>query len=401
MTVVTGEQNLAFPKEEYEDRLARCRAAMEKRHLDALLVTAPENICYLSGFTTPGYHVFQALVVPLDTEPFMVLRNIEVDNLRIYSWVTEVVVIENLDRPEDTLVPAISGRLGGGARIGFDDVSASLPPKLLSRIRTDLTGNELVPAGGVAEAARVVKSDRELDYIRRAATIADSALLAGVAALRTARTDSEVAGVVQASLMSRGSEFTGSQPYVVGTAASADTHAMHALRPLSEGSSLWLEIPASIRRYHACVSRTAFRGTPPDEAVRAFEASRRAVEAMIARAADGVTAGEVDAAGREPVRELGFGDRWKNRAAYSIGLSFPPGLGEGHIIDIKPDDERVLRTGMTFHLIPILKLPGIGAIGCTETIVVGRGGATSLTTLPRRLMTPDDGISATETEEPK
>jgi Xaa-Pro dipeptidase len=169
---------------------------------------------------------------------------------------------------------------------------------------------------------------------------------------------------------------------------------MHNLRPLSDGSSLWLEISASVQRYHACVSRTAFRGTAPDEAVRAFDASRRALEAMIERAADGVTAGEVDAAGRTLVRELGFGKEWKNRAAYSIGLSVPPGLGEGHIIDIKPDDERVLRTGMAFHLIPILKVAGIGAIGCTETIVIGPKGATSLSTLPRRLMTPDDGASS-------
>jgi Xaa-Pro dipeptidase len=325
-------------------------------------------------------------VVPVDAEPFMVLRNIEVDNLRLHSWLADAVVIADLDRPEETLVPAVARRLGGGIRLGYDDLSAWLPPGVLARIEAALTGVELVPAGGVVESLRVVKSDAELDYLRQAAAIADRALLAGAAALGTAATDSEVAGVVQATLMAAGSEFTGSPAYVVGNAASADAHAMHNLRPLTDGSSLWLEISASVQRYHACVSRTAFRGEPPEVAVRAFDASRQALEAMIERAADGVPAGEVDAAGRNVVRALGFGDAWKNRAAYSIGLSFPPGLGEGHIIDIKPDDPRVLRTGMAFHLIPILKVAGVGAIGCTETVVVGPNGATSLTSLPRRLL---------------
>jgi Xaa-Pro dipeptidase len=55
-------------------------------------------------------------------------------------------------------------------------------------------------------------------------------------------------------------------------------------------------------------------------------------------------------------------------------------------MDIKPGDDRVLRSGMTFHLIPILKVPGVGAMGCTETVVVGERSGTSLCSLPRRLM---------------
>jgi Xaa-Pro dipeptidase len=385
-TLTAPERALAFPLSEYQDRMARCRSAMETLGIDALLVTAPENICYLSGFTTPGYHVFQGLVVPLHAEPFMVLRNIEVDNLHLHSWLTEVVEIENLDRPDETLIPALTRRLGAGVRLGFDDSSTSLPPALVSRVATGMVGGELVASGGLVESLRVVKSERELEYVRQAVGIAETALREGVRAFTNARTDSEVAGVVQASLMVQGSEFTGSPSYVVGNAASADAHALHDRRPLGDGSALWLEISASVQRYHACVSRTAFRGTPPPIAVEAFDASRQALEAMVAAAADGVTAGEVDAAGRTVVGNLGFADAWKNRAAYSIGLSFPPGLGEGHIMDIKPGDDRVLRSGMTFHLIPILKVPGVGAMGCTETVVVGERSGTSLCSLPRRLM---------------
>lgn len=395
MTTIAQDQELmAFPVAEYHGRLERCRASMAEQGLDAVLVTAPENICYLTGFTTPGYHVFQAVIVPAEGELFMVLRNIEVDNMRLHSWLRDAVVIEELDYPERTVAATLRDRLGTGRRIGYDDISASLPPRVLARLREDLHGSEMIPAGGLVEALRVIKSEAEVSYMRRAAVIAERALITGVAALGTAATDSEVAGVVQSALMSRGSEFTGSPAYVVGTAASADAHAMHNLRPLADGSSLWLEVSASLQRYHACVSRTAFRGVPPEVAQRAFDASKRALETMITAAKDGVTSGEVDTAGRKIVEAAGFGDAWRNRGAYSIGLSFPPGLGEGHIIDIKPGDRRVLRTGMAFHLIPILKIAGVGAVGCTETVVVGQEGAESLATLPRRLLRPEDAVQA-------
>ena len=144
-----------------------------------------------------------------------------------------------------------------------------------------------------------------------------------------------------------------------------------------------MEVSASIQRYHGVVSRIGGRRIS-DQARRYFDISVEAVRAMIAAMRDGVAGGEVDAAGRAVVDRYGYGDRWKNRAAYSLGLSFPPGLGEGHIIDIKPRDPRLLRTGMVFHMIPILKVPGVGAIGCTETVLVTPDGGERLGTLALR-----------------
>jgi len=143
---------------------------------------------------------------------------------------------------------------------------------------------------------------------------------------------------------------------------------------------VWLEIPASINRYQGVSSRIAGRALSKP-ARDHFAVSAEAVQAMIRTMRPGVTSGTVDAAGRAVVEKYGMRQFWKNRAAYSLGLSFPPGLGEGHIIDIKPNDPRPLQAGMTFHLIPILKVPGLGAIGCTETVVVREHGGERLGTL--------------------
>ena len=52
-----------FPRTEFDDRMGRLRAAMAE-HGSVVLVHSPENICYLTGHETPGYYVYQCLVVP-------------------------------------------------------------------------------------------------------------------------------------------------------------------------------------------------------------------------------------------------------------------------------------------------------------------------------------------------
>ena len=377
-----GAETLPFTLGEYGERLLQVREQMAASGVDVLVVTAPENICYLTGFATTGYHVFQALVLPISDPPWFVLRNIEIPNAQDRSWITEIAVIADLDNPQHTLIDTLA-RTTSGAVVGYDHLTAWMSPHVVEALRDRFGATRVVPTGGLVERVRAVKSQAELGYIAQAAALADAAFIAGAIAVTDAATDSHVAAAVQAELARGGSGYTGSPAYVVGGKASAMSHTTHDRRPLVAGQPVWMEIPASVQRYHACVSRTVTAGEGSRELAYAFEAAARAVSAIVDAACDGVTAGELDAVGRASVADHGLAGHWKNRSGYSIGLSFPPGLGEGHIIDLKPGDERIVRENMVFHVIPILKLPGLGAAGCTETVVVGKDHGRTLTTLPR------------------
>jgi Xaa-Pro dipeptidase len=212
--------------------------------------------------------------------------------------------------------------------------------------------------------------------------------VAGVRSLTPSSTDSDVAAAVQAELAMAGSEFTGSPSYVVEGVASGRAHAVHAGRPIPQGGHVWLEVSASVNRYQGVASRIGGLAVD-DETKRFFDISAEAIKAMMAAMRPGVTSGVVDAAGRAVTEKHGVRDYWKNRAAYSLGLSFPPGLGEGHIIDIKPNDGRVMKAGMVFHLIPILKVPGIGAVADTETVVLTENGGERLGNLEMAPLSPE------------
>ena len=79
--------DMTFPFEEYERRLRELRERIAERCMDAVVISDPENIMYLTDYQTTGYSFFQALVVPLEDEPFMITRKLEESNVIHRTWV--------------------------------------------------------------------------------------------------------------------------------------------------------------------------------------------------------------------------------------------------------------------------------------------------------------------------
>jgi len=378
---------LAFTEAEFAARIDHVRDALKRAELDALVVNVPENICYLSGFWTPGYHVFQALVVRQSGEPFLIVRNIEIDSVRTKSAVQRHYLVNNLDLALETFVDALRAEGVVSGRVGLEVDGARQAMLRTDRLIEALPSVTWIPTLDIVDQFRAVKSDGEIAYIRQAVAMAEQALLAGAKSIPSSATDSDVAAAVHSELARSGSEFTGSPPYVVAGAASALTHSLHAGRPLKKGEPVWLEVSASIMRYHGVASRVGGDNLP-DRVRRLSDLSAAALTAMVKAMRPGVLAGDVDAAGRAVAEKAGMRDLWKNRAAYSLGLSFPPGLGEGHIIDIKPGDQRPLKAGMVFHMIPIFKMPGVASVACTDTVLVTPDGGERLGKLDLVPLTP-------------
>ncbi len=375
---------LPFALSEYQARLAKVRRAMDQRSLDLLLVTGPENICYLTGYATTGYHVFQALLVPLTGRPSFVVRRLELGNVEHGSCVEQAVPVD--DGADPIAITASAVRDLGARSVGYEDQGFFLTAAAVEGLRAALAPARLAPASGLVESARRIKSPAEIALIEAACGIAEAGLETGIAAVTPGRSENRVVAALYGGLLEAGSEYTGSPPFVAAGRRSAIRHATFAMAEIGATDNLWFEVPASRHRYHAGIGRTVAVGPEPERLRRLSDLVLSAIEAMIQAIRPGVTSGEVDAAGRSLVAQAGLGELWPHRGGYSLGVSFPPGLGEGHIMDIKPGDPRPLEAGMVFHLVPILFAPDLGAVGCTETVAVTPGGHETFATLPRRLI---------------
>lgn len=371
--------NLYFSLEEYSDRLHALKARMEDRGIDALLIHTPENIYYLSGYQTPGYYWYMALVVPLEGEPVLIPPPHEESLVAQFTWVEEYRLYHDtrdwVETTRDVLVD-----LGmSNKRIGVEGDSWFLTSRDCLRLTSLMPDATLSDCSGLVEQGRIIKSPKEIEYIRRAARAAEAGTRAGIEATRVGATEAEVAAEIHRAQLLSGIEYTGLPTFVTSGERSMLVHATWTTRRLEANEPVFFEVPGCINRYHAAMTRAAFLGDPSDLALKASETNTDALRLAKARIRPGVPAFEAFEAARERIDASEVNYKQGRRIAYSIGIAFPPGWDEGHIISINANEDRPFEPGMTFHVITTMRVPGVGAVGCSDTVLVTDDGCETLT----------------------
>ncbi|MFA5551670.1 MAG: Xaa-Pro peptidase family protein [Trueperaceae bacterium] len=377
--------DIAFPMSEYQRRLTKLRQGMQQRELDALLVTTPENITYLTGFESPGHYWFQALVVPLDAEPFTVSRLLEVSGVEAYSWIEHNLAYNDDDDQMAVLAARITDFGLAGATIGFEKNCWFFTATQQEQLFGHLPGVRFVDASNSVEACRLIKSELEIETMRQAARTTEAGMRAGVDAVTEGATEDDVAAEISYAMIKAGSEWPSIVPFVASGERGAIGHATWRGRLLANADSVFLEIAGCKRRYHAPMMRTCVVGLPEPELTAAFQVVQDAFQACLEAMRPGALPADIDATARSVVAASSFGGTQTSRVGYSVGIAVPPDWGEGHILSIKPGERRPIQENMTFHLIPWVQIPGKGGVGCTETVRVTATGSELLTDFPREL----------------
>jgi Xaa-Pro dipeptidase len=301
------------------------------------------------------------------------------------SWVKEGTPIEDTGDIVAETAEQIRKLSGNAGRIAYEDRGYFLPIGVLNGLRDHLPKAEFIASENLVEQFRVIKSPAELAYIRLAAEYSARGMEAGIGAIAVGRTDNDVAAAVYEAMIRAGSEYMSSHPYIATGRRSALAHATYERSTIRAADIVFFEMCGCHRRYGGALMRTVSLGKPSPELRRAADASIAALDAIIASVKPGATSGAIDRAGRSAVEKTGLGAYWHHRTGYSIGLGFPPGWGEGHIMDLKPNDQRPIEVGMVCHVVPQLIIPEIGAVGFSETWTVTPSGAELITNFPREL----------------
>lgn len=377
---------LGFSIHEYRRRYAHIARLMERAGVDALLVRGPENITYISGYETPGYYKYQCLIVAPGHEPVLVLRRFEEFNAPEYSWLTRYVPVDDWEHG-----PEVTGRILTEmgltkARIGVEKGGHFYTVEEHETLQRQLPNATFTDATTIAWEARTRKSAEEIAMMRRSAAIVDKAVAAGIEASVPGVRDSDVNAVVNKVLMENGGEYMGLPPFVLSGERTCLPHQTARNETLKTNDLVYFEISSSQYRYAAALMRTIFLGEPDQRWVDCAKATMGAIDAAMATIRPGVSCEEVDRAGRAVVEKAGFGEHFRHRFGYSIGVNYPPDWGEGEIISLRKGETRELEPGMTFHMVPLcLKYRDFG-VGFSETIHVTETGCQRLSELPRELI---------------
>lgn len=259
--------SLPFSVEEYGARRKRVRAAMESRGIDILYVTSPANLCYLTGYEAIWYPNRLPLGLALSRDrPEIIFF----DWTRHHAYVTtrvlcdEIILFDYGSAPQ-TVAASFVQRGWTRCLVAIEWCSPNPAAPVMSELAELLekAGASLGTGDWIVDQVRLYKSTDEVDRVRRAAAIADSAMLQLQQDLKPGMTELAVSAHLSSLLAQRGSEVAAMAPLVnSGPGAWADTHAFPSKRQLEAGDVVTIDCCAVVDRYHVNLGRSFALGKP-------------------------------------------------------------------------------------------------------------------------------------------
>lgn len=373
----------AFSREEFAARQSRALSALQASGHEALIVTGPETIYWLTGRQTAGYFAFQALILLATGELTLLVRQLEFFGTVANTWLSDIVTYQDGESPVSALVDLLRGK-----RIDRPAIELGgwfLPPRLATEIAELLGQTSLADGSDILPSLRIVKSAGELSAIRAAATYTEAGMIAAIDACADGASENDIAAVMLSAATQAGSETMAMEPLVSSGPRSGLPHMTWRRRRLEAGDPVFLELAGSHARYHAALMRSVWIGKAPDEATRMMDCSLRALDAALAAIRPGAACSEPHAAAQRVIDAAGYTAAFRKRIGYSMGVAFAPDWGEGGILSLFTGVSRVIEPGMVFHLPATLRSYGHWTVGASETVIVTDDGAEPLSDLPRTL----------------
>ncbi len=375
----------------YEQRIQKARAQMERLGIDLLYLAPGANAQYLSGWRRnrphfgnvnyPGGWV-QGLFLGLRHEPILAVPRMVAEFDLEPTTSLDVRVLPDQGDPEAFLGDLLRGfepRLGA---IAIENRAWSEQALALRRVRPDV---EVRLASDVIAPLRMVKEPEEVEVMQSAARIVDQAMTEIVSFLApdSGQTELDVAYEIDQLMVRHGADGSSfvTNVWQMGPAEKRPLAMKASRRPLERGNSLSFDFGSTVGGYCYDFGRSVYLGEPPPEYRTAHAlvmlAAQRGIEALQAGPR---TAQDVNALAREVIEDGGYGDWFRHRLGHGIGLDVhePPYLDRG--------DASVLEQGMCFTVEPSIFIPGKFGARTEDVVVVGGPeGGRVLTTYRRDL----------------
>ncbi len=385
---------LPFTRAEYAHRLAQTRAAMERAGVDALVVSDPSNMAWLTGYDGWSFYVHQCVIVPESGDPLWYGRSQDANGaLRTVHMGEEHVLrypehyVQSTERhPMDHLAGVLKDRGLGTKRIGVELDNYYYSAAAHAALRRGLPDARFEDATGLVNWLRAVKSPRELEYMRRAARVVERMHARVAELVEPGLRKNELVAEVYHTAISGADGHGGDYPSIVPLLPSgADAAAPHLTwddRPMRAGEGTFFELAGVHRRYHCPLSRSVFLGEPPGDMLDAQQAVLEGLDAGLEAARPGNTCEQIAEAFFTVLARHGVVK--DGRTGYSIGMSYPPDWGE-RTMSLRPGDRTVLEPSMTFHFMPGLWRDRWG-LEITESIMITDSGCECLADVPRAML---------------
>ena len=318
---------LHFTEDELTDRRNKVAAEMQSRGLDALLIFRQESMNYLTGYDTTGYSQFQCLYMSAGGTLILLTRSADLRQAHLTSVIEDVRIwVDSTDsNPGLDLRQILEEQGCRGKNLGVELEAWCLTGRRWEFVKAGLDGfctHE--DASTLVSQMRIIKSPAELEYVRRAAALADEALVEAHSLATPGRPEQEILAAMESAIFRGGGDYPASR-FIIGSGAQAlNVRNFTGYADLGNNDQLQLEFGGTFRHYHSCLMRTILIGKPDPRHLSMQSAAVEALEACKEACRPGATFGGIFDAHAKALDGAGFGEHKLNACGYSLGALYPP-----------------------------------------------------------------------------
>ena len=385
---------MTFSKNEYKDRLKKVQLSMQKKGIELLISQDTANINYLTGYDAWSFYYAQCVIVHINSdEPICFIRAQDAGGAFIKTYLKkENIVIYNEkyihtwpSHPYDALVNLLKKNKWDNLQIGVEMDAHYFTAYCYEKLKQGLPNATIKDSERLVNWVRVVKSNAEIDFMKKAAIISENAMKTAMDIINPGVRQCDAVAEIQKTLFKGTNDFGGEYASIAtllptgkGTSAS---HLTASDEKFVTGEATVVELSGTYKRYHAPMARTVNLGKPEQKKIDAMNATNEALEAGIKASKPGNTANDV------AEKFWAILDKYKikkeSRTGYSIGIGYPPDWGE-HTLNISKGDMTILKPNVCYHMIAVMQF-GEWGVEASESIRITEEGNELLCNFSRDL----------------
>ncbi|MFO8020269.1 MAG: Xaa-Pro peptidase family protein [Promethearchaeia archaeon] len=346
-------------------------------HCDALLVTKPENILYLLGFSIESNAAI--LFSQEDKEEgkiLLILNPMEMEQAK--EKIEQNEEIKNLITIQEvrsvnakTLRKIINKQKYSSLAFEEDYVSVQKYRTWKDKFNVD----EFCPGSEILSDARLQKTPIEIDRMKRAAEIGDIGFQTIYETIKEGMTEKELAAEAEYAMRKAGSDGTSFDIIVASGAHSAYPHAKTSKKKVKKDEIILVDLGAKYKGYCSDMSRTFFFGNPPEECKELINLVNAGQKYVLKKAKADMEGKKLDKITRTYFKEQK--KEWANRFLHSLGHGVGIDIHEKPYLSPISDD--ILKTNMVCTLEPGLYIKGVGGARTEDQIIIKENKAVPIT----------------------
>ena len=318
---------LHFTKEEFQKRKVNILNSMKEHKLDALLMFRQESMYWLTGYDTFGYVFFQTLILDQIGNMILLTRAPDFRQAQNTSNIENIRIWVDRDKsnPTDDLKIILNELNLKGKKIGIEYEAYGMTGRNALKLNKSLENYcEVEDHSELITKHRVIKSENEIIYVKKAAELADKALDKAWKYTKAGASEAKILAEMQKVIFEGGGDYPANE-FIIGSGHNALLCRYQAeKRSLSTTDQLSIEWAGTFKHYHSAMFRTIPIGKTNPKHTKMHEACVEALINCEKNLIPGKTAGNVFDIHAKTFDDLGYNKSRMNACGYSLGSTFSP-----------------------------------------------------------------------------